>query len=341
MFCINRKKTLILLILDILQKNTDTDHHLSQKEILRILENEYGVTCDRRSVKSNVEALVDIGYDINMDDGYYFASRNFEDAELRMLIDSVLFSRHISLQQGKRLIEKLKAQGSKFFQAKVSHVRTLPDLNHTDNKHIMIVVDTLNDAIEEKKKVEFVYNSYGTDFKLHPRENSPYLVSPYQMVASNGRYYLLANSDKYLDITHFRIDRITDIRMTELPIKPAREIKGMEHGLNLPKHMAEHTYMFCGESVSVQLKAPALMMNDLIDWFGRDFRIVSKTGDEIVISVKCNYNAMFYWALQYGAYVEVLSPPKLRKELAETICAMNEKYGCCVTGGKRHGDEAK
>ena len=337
----DRKKILILLILEILQKNTDTDHHLSQKEILRILENEYGVTCDRRSVKANVEALADIGYDINMDDGYYFASRDFEDAELRMLIDSVLFSHHISLQQGKRLIEKLKSQGSKFFQAKVSHVRALPDLNHTDNKHIMIVVDTLNDAIEEKKKVEFVYNSYGTDFKLHPRENSPYLVSPYQMVASNGRYYLLANSDKYPDITHFRIDRITDIRMTELPVKPAKEINGMEHGLNLPKHMAEHTYMFCGESASVQLKAPALMMNDLIDWFGRDFRIVSKTGDEIVISVKCNYNAMFYWALQYGAYVEVLSPPKLRKELAETIRAMNEKYRCCVTGGKKHGNEAK
>ena len=102
------------------------------------------------------------------------------------------------------------------------------------------------------------------------------------------------------------------------------------------------TYLYvCGESASVHLKAPALMMNDLIDWFGRDFRIVSKTGDEIVISVKCNYNAMFYWALQYGAYVEVLSPPKLRKELAETIRAMNEKYGCCVTGGKKHGNEAK
>lgn len=335
MYGSDRKKILILLILEVLQKNSDPDHHLTQQEILRILKNEYGITCDRRSVKANVLDLVDMGYDINMDDGYYFASRDFEDAELRMLIDSVLFSRHISLKQGKRLIEKLKAQGSKFFQAKVSHVRALPDLNHTDNKHIMIVVDTLNDAIEEKKKVEFAYNSYGTDFKLHPRAHSPYLVSPYQMVASNGRYYLLANSDRYPDITHFRIDRITDIKMTDIPIKPITEIKGMEHGFNLPRHMAEHTYMFCGESVSVQLKAPTFMMNDLIDWFGRDFRIIRKSDDEIVVSVKCNYNAMFYWALQYGAYAEVLSPPELRKELADTIHGMNERYSRQI-GGNEH-----
>ena len=92
----DRKKLLILLILEVLQINTDEDHHLTQQEILRILEAEYGVTCDRRSVKANVLDLIDLGYDINMDDGYYLASREFDDAELRMLIDSVLFSRNIS-----------------------------------------------------------------------------------------------------------------------------------------------------------------------------------------------------------------------------------------------------
>jgi len=327
MFGSDKKKVLILLILEILQQNSDINHHLTQQDILRILKNEYGISCDRRSVKANVLDLIDMGYDINIDDGYYFASREFDDAELRMLIDSVLFSRHISLMQSKRLIEKLKKQGSKFFQAKISHVIALPNLYHTDNKHIMIVIDTLNDAIEHKKKVKFVYNSYGTDFKLHPRPNSPYLVSPYQMVASNGRYYLLANSERYPDITNFRIDRITDITMTDIPIKPITEIRGMEQGLNLPRHMAEHTYMFCGESVTIQFKAPLLMMNDLIDWFGKEFTIIDKNDEEIVVSVKCNYNAMFYWALQYGAYVEVLSPRKLREELKDTISEMNKRYG--------------
>ncbi|WP_027407206.1 YafY family protein [Anaerovibrio sp. RM50] len=322
----DRKKLLILLILEVLQQYTDENHHLSQQEILRILKRDYDITCDRRSVRSNVLDLIDLGYDICMDDGYYFASREFENAELRMLIDSVLFSRHISPTQGKRLIDKLQALGNKYFKPKVSHVIALPDLNHTDNKQVMIVVDTLNDAIEEKKKVEFTYNSYGTDFKLHPREHSPYLVSPYQMVASNGRYYLLGSTDRYQGITHFRIDRITDIKMTDIPIKPVKEVEGLENGFNLPKHMAEHTYLFCGESVPVKLKTTVSMMNDLIDWFGKEFSIIEKKDDEIVVSVKCNYNAMFYWALQYGSKVEVVAPDELRQELAKTIQDMNNKY---------------
>ena len=322
----DRKKLLILLILEVLQQYTDEEHHLSQQEVLRILKRDYGITCDRRSVRSNVLDLIDLGYDICMDDGYYFASREFENAELRMLIDSVLFSRHISSTQGKRLIDKLQTLGNKYFKPKVSHVITLPDLNHTDNKQVMIVVDTLNDAIEAKKKVEFTYNSYGTDFKLHPREHSPYLVSPYQMVASNGRYYLLGSTDRYQGITHFRIDRITDIKMTDIPIKPVKEVEGLENGFNLPKHMAEHTYLFCGESVPVKLKTSVSMMNDLIDWFGKEFSIIEKKDDEIVVSVKCNYNAMFYWALQYGSKVEVLAPMELRQELATTIQDMNNKY---------------
>lgn len=322
----DRKKLLILLILEVLQQYTDEEHHLSQQEILRILKRDYGITCDRRSVRSNVLDLIDLGYDICMDDGYYLASREFENAELRMLIDSVLFSRHISPTQGKRLIDKLQALGNKYFKPKVSHVIALPDLNHTDNKQVMIVVDTLNDAIEEKKKVEFTYNSYGTDFKLHPREHSPYLVSPYQMVASNGRYYLLGSIDRYEGITHFRIDRITDIKMLDIPVKPIKEVEGLENGFNLPKHMAEHTYLFCGESVPVKLKTSVSMMNDLIDWFGKEFSIIEKKDDEIVVSVKCNYNAMFYWALQYGSKVEVLAPMELRQELATTIQDMNNKY---------------
>ena len=115
----DKKKLLILLVLDVLEEHSDENHHLTQQEILRILKAEYGVECDRRSIKANVLDLIDMGYDINMDDGYYLASREFEDAELRMLIDSVLFSRSITNTQGKLLIEKLEKLSNKYFKAKV------------------------------------------------------------------------------------------------------------------------------------------------------------------------------------------------------------------------------
>ena len=94
-----------------------------------------------------------------------------------MLIDSVLFSKTIGTRQAKELIEKLKSMGNRYFQAKVSHVSNLPELQHTDNKQVIYALDALNDAIDAGKKVSFVYNSYGTDFKLHPKEGALYCKS--------------------------------------------------------------------------------------------------------------------------------------------------------------------
>ena len=93
MYATGTKKMLNILILDILKEYSDEKHRLTQQEIIRLLKANYNMECDRRSVKSNVESLKEMGYEISMEDGYYLMEREFEDAELRMLIDSVLFSK--------------------------------------------------------------------------------------------------------------------------------------------------------------------------------------------------------------------------------------------------------
>lgn len=268
-----------------------------------------------------------MGYDIDMTSGYYLAERKFENAELRMLIDSVLFSKTIGTKQAKELIEKLKSMGNRYFQAKVSHVSNLPGLQHTDNKQLMYVLDKINDAISQKRKISFIYNEYGTDFKLHPKREERYVVNPYQMVANNGFYYLIGNYDKYNDISHYRMDRMTCVEILPDKVKPQDQIEGFENGLNLPKHMAEHIYMFSGDSVSIKMLAAESLINELVDWFGKDFRIYEKYPDnQVMVSLKCNEHAFFYWALQYGPYVEVLEPVSLRNRIADVISEMNEKY---------------
>ncbi|MCR4892748.1 MAG: WYL domain-containing protein [Lachnospiraceae bacterium] len=327
MYVTGNKKMLNMLILEILRKYTDDQHSLTQQEIIKLLDKNYGMDCDRRSVKSNVLSLKEMGYDISMEKGYRLLSREFDDAELRILIDSVLFSKSISTRQAKGLIEKIRSLASNFFNAKVSHVSNLPELQRTDNKQAMYALDAINDAIAEKKKISFIYNDVGTDFKLHPRREEAYIVNPYQIVANNGRFYLIGNVDKYYNVAHFRIDKMTEVKELSDKAKPMKQIPELEHGLNLPKHMAEHVYMFSGESVSAKLKTNADMMSELVDWFGRDFRIVKKDGENITIRVNCNEKAMRYWALQYGLYVEVLEPESLRNKLREDVTEMAEKYG--------------
>lgn len=327
MYATANKKMLNMLILDILKEYSDADHRLTQQEIIRLLKSNYDMECDRRSVKNNVLYLKELGYEISMDDGYYLVEREFEDAELRMLIDSVLFSKQLTQKQAKDLIEKLRKQGNRYFSAKVSHISNLPDLQHADNKQLMYALDAVNDAITERKKISFIYNSYGTDFQLHPRREKPYIVSPYQMVANNGHFYLIANYDKYDNISHYRLDKMTCVKILNDKVKPQKAIKDFSHGFSLPKHMAEHIYMFSGPSVRVKLLAPADMMNELIDWLGKDFIVRKADNDEkIIITLNCNEESMFYWALQYGPYVEVLEPESLRSRIAESVKKMAKKY---------------
>lgn len=327
MYATGNKKMLNMLILEILKEYSDQEHRLTQQEIIRLLKSNYDMDCDRRSVKNNVMCLKELGYEISMEDGYYLLEREFDDAELRMLIDSVLFSKNLTQKQAKTLIEKLKGMGNRYFSAKVNHVSNLPELHHGDNKQLMYVLDTINEAISQHKKISFVYNKYGSDFKLHPKREEKYVVNPYQMVANNGFYYLIGNYDKYDDISHYRLDKMTCVEMLTEKVKPQNQVTGLEHGLNLPKHMAEHIYMFSGESVAINMLVDETIISELVDWFGNDFYVIEKRrNNQVLVRLKCNEQAFFYWALQYGPYVEVLEPVSLRSKIAEAVSEMNEKY---------------
>lgn len=122
------------------------------------------------------------------------------------------------------------------------------------------------------------------------------------------------------------MDKITDIDILEEKVKPENKVVGQEKGLNLPKHMAEHIYMYSGNSVTAKLDVPVKLMNELIDWFGKDFTIISKNEERMVIRISCNEDALLYWALQYGIYVEVLEPLELRERILQVIKDMEKRY---------------
>ena len=326
MYATGNKKMLNMLILEILREYTDEDHFLTQQEIVKLLDKNYGMECDRRSVKNNILCLQELGYDISMEKGYRLLSREFDDAELRILIDCVLFSKSISTKHSKVLIEKLRGLASKHFNAKVNHISNLPELRRTENKQTIYSLDAINDAISAKKKISFTYNNVGMDFRLHPVDDRIRIASPYQVVANNGRFYLICNYDNYNNVIHVRIDKMTDVKVLDDKARPMRELKELSGGLNLPKHMAEHIYMFSGPSVTVKLKAPMSSFPELVDWFGKDFRIIEKDGEYITIRLSCNETAIRFWALQFGPYVEVLEPEGLRNQIRDDIEGMYKKY---------------
>lgn len=344
------KKLLIMNILDILRRYSDEDHRLSQQEIRDILKTEYGMAASRGAVKTNLMNLIDFGYELEYSESVrmvrnpktgeteentilsdFYLVRDFTDGELRLLIDSLLFSKHIPYSQCKELVTKLEGLSNQYFRARVRHILTMPE-NDPPNQELFLTIETLDEAITRGRQVSFTYNSYGTDKQLHPRRNDAgevrtYIVNPYQMAAANGRYYLICNYDKYDDVANYRLDRISDIKLLDTPVKPVSKVKGLEHGFDLPRHMAEHIYMFTGPSAPVTFRAKKYLLNELFDYFTREMVFSNETEETMDVTVQVNQEAMFCWAMQYGPHVEVLSPEPLRNRVKEAFKDAAKRYG--------------
>ena len=344
------KKMLIINILDILKKHTDENHRLSQKDIISILKNEYNMTANRKAVRRNILDLIDFGYEIEyseavrmvpnaatgeLEESYimsdFYLVRDFTDSELRLLIDSLLFSKHIPYSQCKELVDKLAGLSNKFFESHIKHIRTMPDTSPV-NRQLFYTIEILDEAISLGRKVSFTYNSYETDKKLHPRRREDgtirnYTVTPYQIAAANGRYYLICNHDKFDNVSNYRIDRITDIKLLDSPARAARDVRGLEGGIDLPRHMAEHIYMFAGESEAVTFRVKKYMLNDIIDWFGKDIFFFDEDDEEVTATVTVNVAAMRRWALQYALHTKILSPEHLCRQIKEDLAAAARNYG--------------
>jgi len=341
---------LILNILDILKKYSDENHRISARDIGERLEREYAQRVDRKAIKRNLMNLIDFGYDIEYTEtvrtkkngeeetvysGWYL-NREFIDAELRLLIDGLLFSKHIPGSQCSQLIEKLEGLSNTYFRSKAKHILTMPEL--PENRELFYTIEILDEAISAGRQVAFYYNEHGIDKKQHPRKNSDgspkeYEVSPYQMAAANGRYYLIGKGREYPDTSNYRVDRIADIRILDLPATPMRDIPELKNGLNLPKHMAERIYMFSGESAHVRFRAKPYLISDIIDWFGRDVRLREDAGGSVLADVRVNEQAMFYWSMQYGGHIEVLEPQRLREKLGRAAAKIAAKYNENNQGG--------
>jgi len=325
------KKALLLCILEILKRHSHSKRRLTQSEIIDYLKNEYDLVCDRKTIARNIDVLLDLGYDIETPrdgkKGYVYQGRDFVEGELRMLIDSVLSFRYIPQKYARDLVNKLLQLGTDEFKNKARHVHKVGEWPRCNNKNIFLNIDIIAEAIERKRKISFIYNDYGVDKKLHPRREERYLVSPYHMILHNQRYYLVLNMDKYDDIACYRIDQISDIEITNKPIRSLQTIKGYENGIDLGKISIQHPYLYLSTDVErIVAKAPKELIGDFLDWFGPSIDIRDIGDGQILVRLKSSLEGMRFWALQYGPNVEILEPQKLRDMLRQDVLEMYRKY---------------
>lgn len=318
------KKLALLRIAQILHKYSDAAHPLKQEDIAAYLSRDYGIEIERKAVGRNLSLLKEADFDIiSTRNGCYLEKREFEDSELKLLIDGVLCSKHISPHHSKQLIEKLAALSNAYFRSHIKNIYSVNDWNKTQNYDLFLNIELVDEAIETGKQITFSYNKFGADKKLH--KSATHFASPYQMILHNQHYYLMALNEKWKNMGYYRLDKITQMQITDRPLTPLRAVDGFENGIDYKNFSAALPYMFTDTPEQIELLADNSVVDQIVDWFGYDIQIVPQGGG-IRVQLKSSPNAMTYWALQFAEHVEILSPPYLREKVCSILQNACKKY---------------
>ena len=303
----DNQKLKILYILDYLQKNSHREHPVRAAELIAMLESEHDISCDRKTIYSDIAALQDYGVDIvslpGKNGGYYIASRNFELPELKLLIDAVQSSRFLTEKKSRELIGKLCSQCSVHDARLMRRDVLVSGRVKSMNETIYYNVDAIQEAIAQNRQITFRYFDWDLGGKRKYRDRD-YQASPYGLCQDNENCYLLAHSPRH-GVTSYRVDRMTDIRLTEENRIPCPELTG--------KALAEHAnrlfQMYSGEETTVKLRFHRSLINVVVDRFGRDILLIPDDETHFVFTVNVAVSPMFLsWVIGFGSKARILYP---------------------------------
>lgn len=332
-----KQKLKLLYIYDILLKKSDEENPLSAIDICKCLE-EHDITAERKSIYSDIEALRDFGVDIMKTkvpkSGFYIGNRDFEVAEIRMLADAVQASGFIPAKKSNELSEKLYdllSEGqSDFIRNQIYVNRGIK----CENNEIYYNIDKIQTAINSGNKIRFKY------YRREIVNNKPvydkgkeFEYSPYAMMWSDDRYYLVGNYEKYDNLSHYRIDRMKKVEIIESKARPFSEVSDYTRFFDIGDYAKKVFKMFGGgEEKTIELICKNYMLEPIIDRFGTGvpYRIADEEHFKIIVKGEVT-DGLLSWLMDVGGSVRVVSPPDLVEKAQNKVKQIAKDYGLTVT----------
>ena len=313
------QKFKILLIRDWLDE-TDEQHPLTVADFIARLAQE-GIRAERKSVTDDLMTLGEYGMDIETvavgkKKGYYLASRAFETAELKMLVDSVQAAKFLSPRKTRRLIKKLAALSSRGEAALLNRQLYMADRGKTDNESIFYNIDAIHTAIAEAHEITFLYWQYDLNKKCVPRRSGArYCVSPYALVWDDEFYYLIAYDAQDARIKHYRVDKMNAIRISDTPRK-GEDVFG---SVDMSAYTSRNFSMFAGEEADVVLDCDRDLIGVIVDRFGTDVSLyATENGFRAFVRVAVT-DTFFGWVASLGGAVRIMGPKPVADRFGERL----------------------
>ncbi len=322
------QKRKLLVLLSILERETDEQHPLTLSQIIDRLAAQ-GITAERKSVYDDFEQLRLHGVDVvtvrDTSVRYYIGERTFDPAELRLLVDVVQSSRFITARKSRALVEKLETLCSRH-QAGQLQRQVLLERIKTMNESIYYNVDRLQTAIAEDCQVTFHYFKWGMDKERHLQHGGErYAVSPWALTFEDENYYLVAYDAASQRLRHYRVDRMLHIEQTQ----DVRDGEAVFRARDLTQYTRKTFGMFSGEERAVTLWCRAWMAGAIIDRFGIDTNFIPD-GDGFRICVPVAVSEQFFaWVCGFGTDIRICEPHAVAAQYRDYLAAIVGQYGEC------------
>lgn len=340
------EKLKILYLRDFLLSSSDAKHPVTMNDIMDELES-HNITADRKSIYRDIALLgrgrefvsedrecdeddfvPGYGMDIVAHGGrYYVRERFFSLQELKLLVDMVESSSNIPKETADALVGKLQAQTSshesRYLQRHVgvrNQVKTL-------NEQFQLNADCIFEAMRSSRSIRFRYFQYNMN-RRHELKHSGaiYEVSPFALVWVDQNYYMIAYSHKTSDIRNYRVDRMTDVRVTRNG-RQGSELYHKTIGSGLPEYINKVFHMYSGHLTEVRIKFHRRLIDTVIDRFGEQITLIPEDSQHFSVKTELAVSPQFYgWLAGFGEDAELVFPLSEREKMKEHLKKSLARY---------------
>lgn len=315
-------------VMNYLLENTDEEHTVTVNQIIAHLEAQ-GISAERKSIYSDIEALQVLGVDIERVDsgnyvGYYVASRTFELPELKLLVDSVQSSKFITHKKTASLIKKIEKLASIHEAQLLNRQVFVKNRIKTMNESIYYNVDEIHNGISKNKRIKFLYFEETVSGERNYRHGGAYyVVSPFALTWDDENYYMVAYDSDARMIKHYRVDKMEKISVTD----ETRDGLEAYNALDMAVYAKKTFGMFTGHEVNVAMRFDNHLVGAVRDRLGRDVFIVADGPDHFTVRADVVVSPQFFaWVCGFGAQAVITGPNEVVEQMKKHVDAIAAQY---------------
>ena len=325
----DKQKLKLMYLIKLFEERTDVSHGLSMTDIIEALSEE-GITAERKSIYADISALNEFGFDIVKDNEgkacvYKLVERDFEIAELKLLVDAVQSSKFITESKSNKLIKKIEGLASNN-EAKSLHRQVyVANRIKTTNESVYYNVDDIQKAISENHKVSFQYFQWNPNKEKELRHNGMrYEISPWALTWDDENYYMVGYDSKERKIKHYRVDKMLKI---EIMADSKREGKALFKDMDMAVYSKKIFGMFGGVEETVVLECKNGISGVIIDRFGTEVDIIKRSADSFTVRVNVQISPQFLgWVFSLGENIKIISPDSVVERMRDEIARIQGIY---------------